>query len=705
MTVYWIDPYLTATSQCNGTTDTTTKSGTYAAPWAWTDCLSTSNSDLTTINGTTLADGDEIRIKGLPFSTMFTLGNSSAYCSNTYLYPNNGFGAGDLAEFQATGVVAFDPTQMQEFTGPCEDDYIFMSYYFSTATGGKSDYDSRGFHELLYSKYGSSNKTMKLYYFDSDYYDNTSNQLDGNRYFLPHHSSSNSFTISAGWTSETVQGGITVIPVIWSSTYKSLYFGDAQGSTKTYDWKVNCEHLYFVHQNTAKASSRAYFRFYPGHEIESPRRYQKLGGSTSCYGNYGGVVGSKGSDVQVDKFIGYNLTFYQKQYQYNNSDVILNFGTAGYITSSLLSAINGTHSYTVTAKFGTISVDTYQDYDDATSVFFQNYGFDNLTSLNIKDDAVLAISSATYVSYVQWQMLNKGNGSTRALTFGSNVRSTSDPNVTGINNVHSLKAYGGSLGTTRLGVAQGNLAYTSSNWYDDVILYDVNGFPAFAVPEQSHGVLQLSSANYRTNDNAISTIGTPKNKTFDPTNGTDSNRELVAPLIVFETNDYDGVPIALVPAQTTSTINPALLYNDSANSDILTLQAPTWSTTSDYDFVVPFKVSIPSYTQGSSTITVSVDLSVTSGLSSSTSSVRLWGAYRDTASTNDVGLDSSSSSATNTLSTSDSSPTTVSFTLSPPSSGQEKINSAVVFVALNIASANKGYNSKLKIHDVSVSAS
>lgn len=703
MTIYWIDPYLGATSQCDGTTDTTTKSGTYAAPWAWTDCLSTSSSNLTTINGTTLADGDEIRIKGLPFSTMFTLGNSSAYCSGTSLYPNSGFGTGDLAEFQATGVVAFDPTQMQEFTGPCEDDYLFMSYYFGNATSSKSNYDNRGLHELLYSKYGPSNKTMKLYYFDSNYYDNTSYQLDGNRYFLNHNNTSNDFTISAGWTSETAQGGITLIPVIWSTNYRSLYFGYTT-SVNTYDWKVNCEHLYFVHQNTSKDSSRAYFYFCGGREIESPRRYQKLGGSTSSYGNTVGTIGYSSSDMQVDKCVGYNLLVYQRSYQ-SDSDVILNFGTMGYITGPLLACSYTANNYTVTAKFGTIGVDTYQDYDDSTAIFTESNNFVNLDSLTIKDNAVLSVSSSTYTSYIQWQMFDESGGNTRPLIFGSNIRSTSDPNVTGINNVHSLKAYGGSLGTSWLNIAQGNMGYTSSNWYDDIVLYDSTKFTPFAIPEQSHGVLEMSSTNYRTSDNSINVVGTPDIRTFYPTSSTDTIRGVAAPLIVFETNDYDGIPIALVPAQTlTGGIPPALLYNDSSNSDILTLQAPTWTTTSSYNFAVPFKVSIPDYTQGSSTITVSVDLSVTSGLTSS-SNVQLWGAYRDSAATNNVGLDSNSTTAASSLSSSDSSPTTITLILSPPSSGQEKINSAVVFVSLNVANTNKGYNSKLKIHDVSVSVS
>ena len=34
MAIYWCDPFLEATTQGDGTTDTTTKNGTYAAPFS-----------------------------------------------------------------------------------------------------------------------------------------------------------------------------------------------------------------------------------------------------------------------------------------------------------------------------------------------------------------------------------------------------------------------------------------------------------------------------------------------------------------------------------------------------------------------------------------------------------------------------------------------------------------------------------------------
>ena len=697
MTIYWVDPYLGATSQCNGTTDTTTKSGTYAAPWAWTDLCSTSSANMTAINGTTLAYNDEIRIKGLPFATLFTLGNSTAHCRYTSLYPNNGFS--NLADFQATSIVALDPTQMQAFTGPCETDYIFCNYKFSNSTATQSDYGHRGLHELLGSQYGITNQTLKLHYFESNYYDNTSyTPFSANTYFLPYKNSIMKFTVSAGWTSSTVQAGITVIPMIWSSAYRSLYFGNAGGTTDQYDFKVDCEHLHLVSQSTTKAAVQDYKHMLTSRSPETPLRTQKLGGFYGSYTNYIYNSSLSASNQQIDKVIGYDVII-QNYTQNNASEQTINFMAMGYITNEKIITRSNASSYAVNINLGTIAVDTYQNYDKIATIFWKNSDYGNIASVNIKDNSVLCVSGSTYTNYVQWQLLQTGTGEVRALNFGSNVTNTTPHHVVGM--------YGKALDLVNTSIASANLPYLTANWHDSNPLYNSTFFAPFATPEVSYGVLEMGSSDYRTSDNTINLIGAnPNNINFDPLNSSDSSKRIVAPLIMFETNDYDGVPIALLPCHSTSSNSICgLLYNDSSNSDILTFQPPTWDGTSTKSFAIPFKVSIPDYTQGSSTVTLSIDLSVNTALNNAQSSYRLFGLYRNSAGTNGVGLDSSSLSNNTTLSTSDSSPTTVSMALSLPSSGQPTINSAVLVLEILVADDNKGHANKLKIHDVSVSVS
>ena len=86
MAIYWLDPFLEATTQGNGTTDTSTRDGAYASPYSLLD-FSGSSSALTNFS---FADGDELRIKGIAFSTLFeTMGNVYAPGTggvDTYLY-------------------------------------------------------------------------------------------------------------------------------------------------------------------------------------------------------------------------------------------------------------------------------------------------------------------------------------------------------------------------------------------------------------------------------------------------------------------------------------------------------------------------------------------------------------------------------------------------------------------------------------------
>ena len=105
MAVYWLDPFLEATTQGNGTTDTSTKDGSYAAPFSIEDFKNSgSNNTITTINGTTLSNGDEVRFKGLPFSTLFE-SKGNVYYSETIFYSP---GKGTLKPI--TGNSSFDAT-------------------------------------------------------------------------------------------------------------------------------------------------------------------------------------------------------------------------------------------------------------------------------------------------------------------------------------------------------------------------------------------------------------------------------------------------------------------------------------------------------------------------------------------------------------------------------------------------------------------
>ena len=59
MAIYWVDPYIESYSGgIHGTSNTSSKTGTYAAPWSFTDVLTTGVSTGNFPNSTTLTSGD-----------------------------------------------------------------------------------------------------------------------------------------------------------------------------------------------------------------------------------------------------------------------------------------------------------------------------------------------------------------------------------------------------------------------------------------------------------------------------------------------------------------------------------------------------------------------------------------------------------------------------------------------------------------------
>ncbi len=66
MAIIWVDPYIGSVGgAATGTTDTTTRNGTYAAPLRFSDVYATTAGTVPAYNGISFAAGDEIRIKGL----------------------------------------------------------------------------------------------------------------------------------------------------------------------------------------------------------------------------------------------------------------------------------------------------------------------------------------------------------------------------------------------------------------------------------------------------------------------------------------------------------------------------------------------------------------------------------------------------------------------------------------------------------------
>jgi hypothetical protein len=154
MTVYWADPFLEATTQGNGTTDTTTRDGTYAAPFSvHSDLIKTTTAAPNTTNGVTIQDGDEIRLKGLSFSDLF------ASEGNVY---NTGYGTGSF-DVQIYG-------DLEPVTGNNTADFASagsstgVSNIFAFQNSDISSYLPGWSHPLFFSAHASSTTSTLHHY-------------------------------------------------------------------------------------------------------------------------------------------------------------------------------------------------------------------------------------------------------------------------------------------------------------------------------------------------------------------------------------------------------------------------------------------------------------------------------------------------------------------------------------------------------------
>lgn len=181
MAVVWCDPYLSAT--VGGAAGTTgSGSGTYASPYSLSDLSS----------GTSLSAGDEIRLKGFAESAFWDA-NYSLTTSTT---------GGNV--YQYSGSTSFANSFVRIKTNQTQR--LLRKYVYGTYQ--KTPYNASTWDDpvpLLDETYGYDT-------FDADYIVTASNFL--------YSSVPNRVTVTAGWTSETEQNGVTIIV-----TTSGFYFG------------------------------------------------------------------------------------------------------------------------------------------------------------------------------------------------------------------------------------------------------------------------------------------------------------------------------------------------------------------------------------------------------------------------------------------------------------------------------------------------
>jgi hypothetical protein len=334
MAVYWVDPYIEAgVGSIHGTTDTASRTGTYSAPWAFSDMFSNAVAGNTNLSG--LSDGDEIRLKGLALNSFLVDIGSNWYVSGTNVVKASAVTAADNTDRDATKTITsqtnatqflmVDKTFSDNWTCANSDGNktpVFFTCFASSSTTTTISPNSYGGLQTLaqsvlrYKGTTTGTAALQLYSIASQYMI-IENTLTSTRYFGSY--SGKSLKITDGWTSETVRDGYTLLPLITNATStRNWYFNHAAAnSTNVADTHYDLKNTYFMLQHYNGSSNTA-INFY----VTSGKR-----GASGLYGGkdivqrFGGFISNHSSNNIVD----YTAYFFDNAYSNNSADSINSF--------------------------------------------------------------------------------------------------------------------------------------------------------------------------------------------------------------------------------------------------------------------------------------------------------------------------------------------------------------------------------------------
>ena len=688
MATYWIDPFLEATTQGAGTTDTTTKDGSYAAPFSLNDFISTSNSAVSSINGISFSDGDELRMKGIAFGTLF--GSEG----NVYGHSSLGYARATSDLKPVTGNTTFDGTSTDTasnlFAFQNSDIASYLpSWSHPLFFAGNEHSDSTKVQTLLHSfiypvihvqmGYNSASTTgIELFRVKDEY----ANVIS---YSTSHHYSFNisvKVTLSAGWTSETEQNGYSILEVYGTTSFRYFYINSATGTKVKYD----CERLIVCQSEHPSATS--YQGLYTEFQESSARGeatdhvFPILACNIYYIFNlyYGGYAG----DTAVWPMItggSENNEGYVRFFPWNRP---------GGTTSTIKNFISGANyfkferSYSSHAhKIGNVYSKAYDDSSlGVQTVFAYTASFEppaSGSSVTFLQNSVYCMLSESTSSAVI--VLDNSGGT---VVYESGLKNPGISPLTSI--VPGVGTYGDYIGpimgtvdsSTSSSLALFNSTKTvnaSQSWYDPKLTRKGNFNP---IVYTSFGKFTLGGNNYKTTAHNIGFyVDTALGSTVAP-------QFLIASA---EHNDYDGKPISLIGNPYVAGVQfPALMYNDTVSStDVLVGQwCGTTTGNASTQSWIPLELSVPSYTAASDSLRAKVTVAYADGASNTAAgSVLLRAWHRDTTQSTNFRV-YSSSATTVTAGGDPTSTTTVTLNLSNvATSGQDDITSVLLGIRLD----------------------
>lgn len=210
MAVVWIDPYIDSPNGgIHGTIDGTTQDGSYSYPFPLSTNSSTGSATKT---GLGLSTGDEVRIKGLPVDTFW--GASVPFASVE-------INSGNPAYIQQYNVNAAHSDKFCRVKTVQSARLLYLNAY-------SNRYPTSYYSGAWVTQVPYLDQTFGSQLFDLNYALGNST----NRYLCySGFSVGDNITLTAGWTSETVQGGETIL----TGTNRTLYAYIGQAAFTTDD--------------------------------------------------------------------------------------------------------------------------------------------------------------------------------------------------------------------------------------------------------------------------------------------------------------------------------------------------------------------------------------------------------------------------------------------------------------------------------------
>lgn len=624
MAVYWVDPYIEAgIGGIHGTTDTVSRTGTYSAPWAFSDMFSTSATGNTKLSG--LSDGDEIRFKGLALNDFLVDMGSDWYASGSSLVKASALTAADSTARSATTTITsqsavtkflmVDKTFSDNWTCANSDGNktpVFFTAFHSNTTTTTLTSNSFGglttlaFSVLRYKGTSSSTAALQLYSIHPQYMI-IENTLTGTQYFASY--SGKSLKITDGWTSETVRDGYTLLPLITSVTSsRNWYLNHTNtNTTNVADTHYDLKNTYFMlqHYNGSSTTNIAVF-------VNCGKR-----GASGLYGGknivqrVGGVISNHSSSNIVD----YTSYYYDTAYSSSSADSVNSFEcdlAVSYYGGWAYSRYGDTNNRSTSRHNNSIGYyvisgsmnNRRTDHYFGTMLFYSNPGYiisDSSSSSNAND--IIILDNAHIFVYTGAGSITRYGNS--PLTFDGNVyaypngylsaattTTTTGPRFANLINSREMYSHNATFNPTDFKTSQG-------------IFYQAWTSTPHASMQQNVPLRTLvinGAADYETDDCEVLLRSTMYLYTGTNTiNPGDYN-------IHFSSNSQDGRPIGLMASysQNNNYHYPMIYYNDANKSDALCFKNNTKGVNNN-GYKKNIEVPLSAYTSGS-TITLKATL-------------------------------------------------------------------------------------------------